>query len=145
MPFRTPPGAARDLLSLIEAELRERLEEAVDHACLGAMVAARQAAGEPAPVADDARDREEFIASVRTFLERLRDEIPADANETVPAPPRDVQDGEEWRLLATQVARARALPDYWARFDAVRVAFTADHGRLRRARRGVLGRLLRRG
>jgi len=147
MPFRTPEGAPRNLLSLIQAEVRERLEEAIDHACLGAMVAARQAAGEPVPVADDARDREEFTASVRSFLERLRDEIPADANEATrpddQAPPG--HDGEEWRLLSIQVARARALPDYWERFDAVRVAFTADYPELRRARRGVLGRLFGRG
>ena len=146
MPYRTPPGAPRDLLSLIQAELRDRIEEAVDHVCLGAMVAARQAAGEPVPVADDARDREEFTASVRTFLERLRDEIPSDASEATPAgqaPPE--RDGEEWRLLAIQVTRARALPDYWERFDAVRVAFTANYPELRRARRGVLGRLFGRG
>ena len=145
MPFRTPPGAARDLLSLIEAELRARLEEAVDHACLSAIVSARRAADEPAPVANDARDREEFTASVRALLERLRDEIPADANETVRAPASDAPDAEEWRLLAIQVARARALPDYWERFEAVRLGFTADYPRLRRARRGVLGRLLGRG
>ena len=145
MPFRTPPGAARDLLSLIEAELRDRLEEAVDHACLDAIVSARNAAGEPAPVADDVRDREEFTASVRALLERLRDEIPADVNEAVPpTPPAGAESGEEWRLLAIQVARAKALPDYWGRFEAVRVAFTADYPRLRRSRRRVLGRLFSR-
>ena len=134
MPFRTPPGARRDLLSLIDAELRDRLEEAVDHACLDAMVSARKAAGAPLPVADDARDREEFTASVRALLERLRDEIPAAADE---AP----QGSEEWRLLALQIGRAKALPDYWQRFDAVRQQFTTDYAKLRGARRGVLGRL----
>lgn len=151
MPFRTPPGAPRDLLSLIDAELRDRLEEAIDHACLEAMVSARRAAGEPAPVADDVRDREEFTASVRMLLERLRDEIPADASEVT-------QGDEEWRLLALQLGRAKALPDYWQRFDAVRQRFSADyrHGGpttedpqtpsgLRGARRGVLDRLFGRG
>jgi hypothetical protein len=119
MPFRTPPGAARDLLSLIDAELRERLEEAVDHACLDAMVSARRAASQPLPVADNARDREEFTASVRALLERLRDEIPTDA---------DVAAGgdEEWRLLSAQIVRAKALPDYWQRFEATRRAYTAE-------------------
>ena len=134
MPFRTPAGAPRDLLSLIDAELRQRLEEAVDHACLDAMVSARRATGAPLPVADDARDREEFTATVRALLERLRDEIPADANEVA-------QGDEEGRLLALQVGRAKALPDYWQRFDAVRQRFTADHQRSGGARRGVLGRL----
>jgi hypothetical protein len=152
MPFRTPPGARRDLLGLIDAELRERLEEAVDHACLSAMVSARRAAGAPLPVADDVRDREEFTASVRALLERLRDEIPADADEAS-------QGDEEWRLLALQLERAKALPDYWQRFDAVRQRFTEEyaaqtpsgHGghatedpqtpSSRGPRRGVLGRL----
>ena len=137
MPFRTPPGERRDLLTLIDAELRDRLEEAVDHACLDAMVSARRAAGATLPVADDARDREEFTASVRALLERLRDEIPAAADE---AP----QGTEEWRLLALQLGRAKALPDYWQRFDAVRQRFTTDyveHGIPSRGARGVLGRL----
>jgi hypothetical protein len=134
MPFRTPPGAPRDLLSLIDAELRERLEEAVDHACLGAMVAARRAAGAPLPVVDDVRDREEFTATVRALLERLRDEIPADANEVA-------QGDEEARLLGVQVGRAKALPDYWQRFDAVRQRFTIEYESSRGTRRGVLGRL----
>jgi hypothetical protein len=134
MPFRTPAGAPRDLLSLIDAELRDRLEEAVDHACLDAMVSARHALGAPLPVADDVRDREEFTATVRALLERLRDEIPADANEVA-------QGDEEWRLLAVQLGRAKALPDYWQRFDVIRQRFTADYASSRGTRRGVLGRL----
>src|SRR5207247_590310 len=49
--------------------------EAVDFACLDALVAWRRAHGLPAPVAESARDREEFARSVRAFLERLRDAI----------------------------------------------------------------------
>lgn len=138
MPFRTPPDAPRDLLSLIDAELRDRLEEAIDHACLEAMVSARRAAGAPPPVADDARDREEFTASVRALLKRLRDEIPADASEAA-------EGDEEWRLLAVQLGRAKALPDYWQRFDAVRQRFTTEYAGSGGARRSVLGRLFGRG
>jgi len=146
MPFRTPEGASRDLLSLIDGELRARLEEAVDHACLDAMVSARRTAGEPMPAADDTRDREEFTASVRMFLEHLRDEIPTDASAVVRAtldPSADVS--EEWRLLAVQLALAKSLPDYWQRFEAVRLRFSADYAQTpgsRGPRRGVLGRLL---
>jgi hypothetical protein len=143
MPFRTPPGARRDLLSLIDAELRDRIEEAVDHGCLDAMVSARRAHGTPLPQADDVRDREEFTATVRAFLERLRDEIPADADEAVRVTSSHAD--EEWRLLALQVARAKTLPDYWQRFDAVRVRFTAECLASGGARRGVLGRLFGRG
>ena len=157
MPFRTPAGARRDLLTLIDTELRDRLEEAVDHACLGAMVAARQARGAPPPKADDARDREEFTATVRALLERLRDEIsaapdttPADVPAAQPDAPQaeaaqDVHAGEEWRLLTLQLARAKALPDYWQRFEAVRVRFTDEYVASGGPRRGVLGRLFGRG
>jgi hypothetical protein len=142
MPYRTPPGARRDLLSLIDAELRDRLEEAVDHGCLEAIVSARRASGAPAPRPDDIRDREEFTATVRALLERLRDEIPADANEVVrETSTEDAGADEEWRLLALQIARAKTLPDYWQRFDAVRMRFTADYVSSGGARRGVLGRL----
>ena len=145
MPFRTPPDAPRDLLSLIDAELRERLEEAIDHACLEAMVSARRSAGAPAPAADNARDREEFTASVRALLVRLRDEIPAVANEVAGG-------DEEGRLLAVQLGRAKALPDYWQRFDDVRQRFTAEYAPGGAGAspsggpsRGVIGRLFRAG
>jgi RecB family exonuclease len=156
MPFRTPAGARRDLLTLIDAELRDRLEEAVDHACLGAMVAARQARGAPPPRADDGRDREEFTATVRALLERLRDEIPAAPDTTATDAlaaraevrderSQDVHADEEWRLLALQLARAKALPDYWQRFEAIRVRFTDEYVASGGTRRGVLGRLFGRG
>ncbi|MBM4441558.1 MAG: hypothetical protein FJ027_14180 [Candidatus Rokubacteria bacterium] len=146
MPFRTPEGAPRDLLSLIDAELRTRLEEAVDNACLDAMVTARRASGAALPAADDTRDREEFTASVRAFLERLRDEIPTDASDGAPPTPASgAETGEEWRLLSLQIMRAKALPDYWQQFDAVRRRFTADYAASGGARRGVLGRLFGRG
>ena len=149
MPFRTPPGAPRDLLSLIDAELRTRLEEAVDHACLEAIVSARRATGAPLPVADDTRDREEFTASVRALLERLRDEIPADAGEAAGGNADVAGSDEEWRLLTVQLGRAKTLPDYWQRFDAVRERFTADYVEKTPSSGGagwrVLGRWLRRG
>ena len=142
MPFRTPEGAPRDLLSLIDAELRQRLEEAVDHACLDAMVSARRASGAKLPVADDTRDREEFTATVRALLERLRDEIPADTGDAVRATPEAGGDAsEEWRLLTMQLDRAKALPDYWQRFETVRQRFTTDYVASGGLRRGVLGRL----
>jgi len=145
MPFRTPPGARRNLLSLIDAELRDRIEEAVDHGCLEAMVSARRAANTPPPKADDVRDREEFTATVRALLERLRDEIPAAADEAAYATSEsDARTGEEWRLLAIQIARAKALPDYWQRFDATRVRFTTEYAESGSTRRGILSRLFHR-
>jgi hypothetical protein len=60
MPFRDPGGG--DLATRIETEIRERLEEAIDAACLDALVRARQANQLPAPAADSAQDRAEFHA-----------------------------------------------------------------------------------
>jgi hypothetical protein len=146
MVFRTPPDAPRDLLSLIDAELRQRLEEAVDHACLDAMVSARRASGAPLPAADDTRDREEFTATVRAFLTRLRDEIPAaTSTDERPTPEPGADADEEWRLLTLQVVRDKTLPDYWQQFEAVRQRFAASYVESGGSRRGVLGRLFGRG
>src|SRR5207253_2797093 len=57
--LRRDPGQPRDLAARIEAELRERIEEAVDLACLDALVKWRRARGLPAPAADSVRDRAE--------------------------------------------------------------------------------------
>ncbi len=139
---REPP----DLRSRIDLELRTRLEEAVDYACLEALVTARRAAGAPAPVADSARDREEFMARVLAFLERLRVEISARLTDeqrqrlgdAITRPAADAAGA-----IGVQVALANTLPDYWQQFEAVRGSVTeppsgGEH-------RGLLGRLLRRG
>jgi hypothetical protein len=119
---------AGGLLARIEAGLKERLEEAVDAACLDAIVRSRQACAEPAPAAESASDREEYHASFRAFLERLR----ADVGQRVTDEVRRVMDsaaeraGAEpiARLMAIQVVLARQLPDYWQRFEATRALYT---------------------
>ena len=134
MPFRHPeprdPLAAR-----LDAEVRQRLEEAVDYACLEAMVAARRARGLSPPVKDNADDRREFERVVLAFLSRLEQELGPAA--PTPAPRARGADGnsETARLLAVQVTLAKSRPDYWQRFDAVRAAWVADGGL------GPLGRL----
>ncbi|HSE92321.1 MAG TPA: hypothetical protein VLF19_03375 [Methylomirabilota bacterium] len=146
MPFRTRPDQPRDLLSLIESEVRERIEEAVDHVSLEAIVAARRARGLPAPAADNPRDRAEFEAGVGAFLERLRadlepaltDEIRRKADEAAARAGHDALA----RLVGAQVALARALPDYWQRFDLSRTAYAAAASGGKR--RGLFDRLLAR-
>lgn len=146
--LRRDSGQPRDLAARIEAELRERIEEAVDFACLDALVERRRARGLPAPVADSARDREEFTQSVRAFLERLRDAIAVDLapeqRQRVDAAARAAGD-ETRRLLAVQVALAKELPDYWQRFEASRVSYVGAEPASGGERRGLLGRLFRRG
>ncbi len=130
MPFRTRPDQPRDLMALIEGEVRERIADAVDSASLAAMVERRRGHGLPEPVADSKHDREEFNAGVQAFLERLRAELltalPREQQDkVVQAASRAGGDAVEG-LMTTQVALARQLPDYWQRFEAVRLAFTRE-------------------
>ena len=145
---RRDAGEPRDLSARIEAELRERIEEAVDFACLDALVAWRRARGLPAPVAESARDREEFAGSVRTFLERLRDAIAVDLTseqrEKVDAAAHAGGDPTE-RLVTVQVALAKELPDYWQRFEASRASYVGAEPVSGGERRSLLRRLLGRG
>jgi NCAIR mutase (PurE)-related protein len=146
--LRRDSDQPRDLGARIEAELRERIEEAVDFACLDALVERRRARGLPAPVADSARDREEFTQNVRAFLEHLRDAIAVDLTpeqrRRVEAAARAAGD-ETRRLLAAQLALAKELPDYWQRFEASRVAYVGARSASGGERRGLLGRLFGRG
>jgi hypothetical protein len=133
VPFRTRPGQPRDLLALIEGEVRERIADAVDSVSLEVMVRRRRNQGLPEPVADSECDREEFTAGVRAFLERLRAELlPAlSADQQTRAAEAASRAGTDVlaRLMAVQVTLARELPDYWQRFEAVRLAFTGERGR----------------
>lgn len=139
MPYRHR-DRSHDLETRLELEVRERLEEAIDFVCLDALVRARQASGRPAPVADSAADRAEYTQNVLAFLRLLDAEVPA------PRARRLRHDtSEEARLLAGQVARARALADYWQRFEAISVRFLGEPTPSGSERRGVLARLFGRG
>jgi hypothetical protein len=135
MPFRHP-NRSHDLDTRIAHEVRERLEEAIDFVCLDALVRTRQARGLPAPAADNAADRAEYTQHVLAFLRLLNAEVPP-PDPTCRAGGGDEQD----RLLATQVAYARALPDYWQRFEALSARFLAEPAPSGGERRGVLARL----
>lgn len=138
------PDRPADLGTRIDAQLRERLEEAVDFVCLDVLVQRRRALGLPPPVADNAHDREEFTESVRVFLEHLRAAIAADLTEEqrqkVEIARRALGD-EVPRLVGVQVVLARELPDYWQRFEAGRSAWTAERVTSGGERRGLLDRL----
>jgi hypothetical protein len=146
LPFRTRPGQSRDLRALVDAEVRERIEDAVDHGVLDIMVEARRRRGQPPPAADSAGDRAEFEAEVRALLEYLTTQLePAlDARRRDEARKAAERAGRDplGRLVAMQVALAKALPDYWQRFDAARQAYAAQRLQSGSERRGLLGRLL---
>jgi hypothetical protein len=138
-----------DLAGRIDGELRARIEDAVDHACLAAMVKNREARGEAAPASDNPRDRQEYMARVSAFLEVLRVEITGGLGDeqrqrlghAVLRPRADDVEA----AIAVQVSLAKVLPDYWQRFEAVRLGPGADVDVSRREPRTLRDRLLGRG
>lgn len=149
--LRRDPNQPAALTARIDAQLRERLEEAVDFVCLDVLVKRRQGQGLPPPSTDNARDREEFTQSVNAFLAELLAAIVPDLGEEhrpkVAAAERAPGD-EVQRLLGVHVVLARELPDYWQRFETGwqrfatgRAAETDARVSSGRERRGLLGRL----
>ena len=139
MPFRHA-NRAHDLVTRIEHEVRERLEEAIDFVCLEALVNARRASGGPAPVADNAADRADYQAHVAAFLRRLASELRAADVSAARA-----IEGNDAQLLARQVALARTLPDYWQRFELVSARYLAEPAASGSQGRSRLARLFGRG
>jgi hypothetical protein len=138
MPFRDPGGG--DLASRITTEIRERLEEALDAACLEILVTTRQTEGLPPPAADSQHDRAEYEAEVRRLLERLDAHFlpsPDDEHRSAAQSGRD----PVARLMAVQVTLARELPHYWQQFDAVRLDYARERSASRGQGRGFLRRL----
>ena len=141
MPFRDPRGG--DLARRIETELRERIEEALDAACLDMLVRMRQARQLPPPLADSEPDRAEYQYEVRRLLERLDAQLAGLVDEDLRRKALRAEEGGDpvARLMATQTALAQALPDYWQRFDAIRLEYAAEHAASSGESRGLLRRL----
>jgi hypothetical protein len=125
--LRRGAGEPHDLSARIEAEVRDRIGEAVDFVCLETMVRSRQAGGLPAPAADSASDRAEFDRRVEAFLTRLREVMLAALDPERRRSLAAAGDGVD-QLMATQVTLAKLLPDYWQRFEQVRIAFGQPAG-----------------
>ena len=146
--LRRSGGQPRDLLARVDMEITERLEEAVDFVCLDTMVQRRRARHLPEVAADSDEDRDEFNSRVETFLDRLRRDIALDAPPAIQGKIDEAlgRAGAERvrQLLAVQVVLAKELPDYWARFDTVRLAYAAEDDASGSERPGLLGRLFRR-
>lgn len=113
-------GDARGLVERIEAQLRERIEEAAEMAALKLMVELRAETGRPAPESTSTADRAEFQATTRALLARLREafvaELPGELRARFDAVEAQAAD-EPARLLAGQVFLARQLADYWQRLE----------------------------
>jgi hypothetical protein len=125
VPFRHP-DRSHDLGTRIELEVRERLEEAVDYVCLELLVRARRAHGLPPPVADNPADKRVYTDNVLAFLRLLQRDLGATLTPEQQGKVAGAAGGpsdEQARLVATQVALARLLPDYWQRFEAISTRF----------------------
>ena len=130
--LRRGSGEPRDLIARVDAEVRDRIGEAVDFVCLEAMVQSRQTRALPAPAPDSTQDRAEFDASVEAFLARLADEVSSalgpEQRQSLEAAVGRASGDRLARLLAVQVALAKLLPDYWQRFENVRAAHATEAG-----------------
>lgn len=136
MPFRDPRGG--NLATRIETEIRERIEEALDAACLDTLVRLREVRQLPPPKADSPQDRSAYQSEIRRLLERLDAQLKGLLQGPAPAPgDADPLTG----LMATQIALARTLPDYWQRFDEVRLEYAAERLGSGGESRGLLRRL----
>jgi hypothetical protein len=127
--FRHQHGDPRSLRDRIDAQLRARLEEAVEMAGLDVVVEARKRAGGRAPEDGNVRDRNEVLAMAGSFLDtlhqRLSPALPDDARAAFEAAMDSASDGRT-RQLAGQVFLAKRMPDYWQRFEEVRADFTRE-------------------
>jgi hypothetical protein len=104
----------------IEAQLRERIEEALEMAALKLMVDARAQTGRPAPESASAADRAEFQTITGALLSRLNEQFSADLPDDQRARLAQAEAAmadPAARLLAGQVFLARHLPDYWQRLE----------------------------
>ncbi|HKW91805.1 MAG TPA: hypothetical protein VJX92_07895 [Methylomirabilota bacterium] len=137
-------GDARGLIERIDAQLRDRIEEAVEMAALKLMVDLRAQRGRPAPESTSVEDRAEFHAIARNLLAWIRDafvaDLPSDLRD--PFTRTEAADADEpARLLAGQVFLARHLPDYWQRFERYQTE-RATQALAEAAKPGWLRRLL---
>jgi hypothetical protein len=128
--LRRDPTDPRGLLERIDAQLSERLGEAVDLACLDLMVKLRRQHGRQLPEEQNEKDRQEFRSLVREFLIYLRaaywNEISEAERAQVTQAEAAAGSEEVQRLVAAQVTLAKQLPDYWQRFEAFSAAFARD-------------------
>jgi len=141
--FAHQHGDSRSLIERINAQLRERIGEAVEMAGLELMVELRRRHGRPPPETSSAADRREFEETARELLTHLRD---AFHGELTPEQRADLERGEAGaaeseRLLAGQAQLARQLPDYWQRFEAHRAAYATACLHAPAPKGGWLGRL----
>jgi len=136
----------RGLAARIEAQIRERLEEAVEMAALKLMVDLRARHGLPAPETSSANDRKEFDAITGDLLTHLRAAFVAELSAEDRHALEEVEatlSNERHRILAGQALLARRLPDYWQRFESHHAEYIKSRLETPPQKSGWLGRLFR--
>lgn len=124
--FRHQHGDPRGLRERIQAQLRERIEEAVEMAAIRLLVELRQRQGRPAPETSREADRRQFEQIARELLEHLDRAFSAGLDPELARALTQAQTAEaeaRERLLTGQVFLARRLSDYWQRFEAYDAGF----------------------
>ncbi|HUO63530.1 MAG TPA: hypothetical protein VMT97_07495 [Terriglobales bacterium] len=123
--LRHGTGDPRGLRERIEAQLTERIDEAVEMAALHLLVELRKRHGRPAPESDNRDDRDEFNALAAHLLAYLGEafaaELDTDQRRGLDQATAGNFDARE-RGLRGQVYLSRQLPDYWQRFETHRAA-----------------------
>jgi len=120
----------RGLIERIDAQLAERIEEAVEMAALHLLVELRKRHNCPAPETDSRADREEFQALAADLLAYLGRAFEAGL-EAKRRPELEWARAEgadpRARDLRGQIFLARQLPDYWQRLEIHRAAHAEAH------------------
>jgi hypothetical protein len=135
----------RGLIQRIDAQLAERIEEAVEMAALHLLVELRKRHNRPAPETDSRADREEFQALAADLLAYLGRAFEAGLEaERRPDLERALAEGADPRAreLRGQIVLARRLPDYWQRLEIHRAAHAEAHLAAPPPTTGFLRRLL---
>ena len=149
-PFRTTglrhgTDDPRGLIERIDAQLAERIEEAIEMAALHLLVELRKRHNRPAPETGRRADREEFealtvslLAHLGTAFEAGLEAEPRLGLERARAKGADARARE----LRGQVFLARLLPDYWQRLELHRAAYAEERLTAPPPPQGLLKRLL---
>ena len=123
--LRHTKGDPRGLIERIDAQLAERIEEAVEMAALHLLVELRKRHNRPAPETDSRADREEFQTLAADLLAYLGLAFETGlSSERRPDLVRARAEGADPRAreLRGQIFLARQLPDYWQRLETHRAA-----------------------
>ena len=115
----------RGLRERIEAQLTERIDEAVEMAALHLLVELRKRHDRPAPESDSRDDRDEFTALAADLLAYLGEafaaELGVDQRRELDNASAGAADARA-RGLSGQVFLSKRIPDYWQRFETHRAA-----------------------